>query len=340
MATDSDTAPTPHAATGVLGSRPVAERFLAKLRLPVVASPMFIISTPALVIAQCKAGVVGSIPALNARPKERLRDWLAEIKEALSAHDRVNPDAPSAPFAVNQIAHRSNDRLEHDMEAIAEARAPIVIVSLAAPKTILTAVHAYGGLVFNDVVNARHARKCAEAGVDGLIAVAAGAGGHTGTISPFALIEEIREFWDGPLGLGGAIATGRGILAAQALGADFAYIGSAFIAAHEANAQPGYKQMVIEASAEDIVASDRLTGVRANFMRRSLVAAGFDPATLSRGDPPERGFGESGGGYKAWLDVWSAGQGVGVVKKLRSAAAIIENLAEQYRQACQHMRRL
>ena len=315
------------------GSRAVAERFLATLRLPVVASPMFIVSTPALVIAQCKAGVVGSIPALNARPKELLMDWIAEIKEALAAHDKAHPEAPSAPFAVNQIAHRTNDRLDHDMDVIARAKVPIVIVSLAAPENILSAVHSYGGLVFNDVVNARHAQKCAQAGVDGLIAVAAGAGGHTGTISPFALVEEIREFWDGPLGLGGAIATGRGILAAEVLGADFAYVGSAFIAADEANAQAEYKGMVVESTAEDIVTSDRLTGVKANFMRKSLLAAGLDPNSATRDGPAEKGFGEGGSSYKAWRDVWSAGHGAGAVKSLRPTAAIVDELAQQYAQA-------
>lgn len=320
------------------GSRAVAERFLATLRVPVVASPMFIVSTPALVIAQCKAGVVGSIPALNARPKELLRDWIAEIKEALAAHDKAHPRAPSAPFAVNQIAHRTNDRLDHDMDVIAQAKVPIVIVSLAAPENILSAVHAYGGLVFNDVVNARHAKKCAQAGVDGLIAVAAGAGGHTGTISPFALIEEIRDFWDGPLGLGGAIATGRGILAAEVLGADFAYVGSAFIAADEANAQAEYKGMVLEATAEDIVTSDRLTGVKANFMRKSLLAAGLDPNSTTRGGPGEKGFGEGGSSYKAWRDVWSAGHGAGAVKSLRPTAAIVDELAQQYAQARRDLR--
>jgi nitronate monooxygenase len=294
---------------------------------------MFIVSTPALVIAQCKAGIVGSIPALNARPKEMLRDWIAEIKEALAVHDRLHPDAPSAPFAINQIAHRTNDRLDHDMYVIAEAEVPIMIVSLAAPENILSAVHSYGGLVFNDVVNTRHAMKCAEAGVDGLIAVSAGAGGHTGTISPFALVEEIREFWDGPLGLGGAIATGRGILAAQVLGADFAYVGSAFIVADEANAQSGYKQMVVDTTAEDIIASDRLTGVKANFMRKSLLAAGLDPSALLREGPVQRGFGEEGNSYKAWRDVWSAGHGTGAVKQLRPAAKIVEELARQYAEA-------
>lgn len=315
------------------GSRATAERLRAALRLPVVASPMFIVSTPALVIAQCKAGIVGSIPALNARPKELLRDWIAEIKEALAAHDAAHPEAPSAPFAINQIAHRTNDRLDDDMQVIADAQVPIVIVSLAAPQTILEAAHSYGGIVLNDVVNARHAQKCIEAGVDGLIAVAAGAGGHTGTISPFALVEEIRQFWDGPLGLGGAIATGRGILAAETLGADFAYIGSAFIVADEANAQAGYKQMALEATAEDIVTSDRLTGVKANFMRQSLVANGYDPRRLAEGAPGDKGFGEGGSSYKAWRDIWSAGHGVGASIVRRPASEIVADLSRQYRDA-------
>jgi nitronate monooxygenase len=315
------------------GSRATADAFMARLRLPVVASPMFIVSTPKLVIAQCKAGIVGSIPALNARPKELLADWIAEIKEALAAHDRANPEKLAAPFALNQIAHRTNDRLGHDMDVIADAKVPLVIVSLAAPEDILAAVHSYGGLVFNDVVNARHAMKCAEAGVDGLIAVSSGAGGHTGTISPFALVEEIRQFWDGPLGLGGAISTGRGILAAQALGADFAYVGSAFIAADEANAQPGYKQMLVESTAEDIVMSDKLTGVKANFMRQSLAANGLDPKAIANDRPAEKGFGESGSSYKAWRDVWSAGHGAGAVNQLRPTADIVAGMALEYAEA-------
>lgn len=318
---------------GSAGSRTTARALLAKLRLPVVASPMFLVSTPELVIAQCTAGVVGSIPALNARPKELLDDWIVQIKTALAEWDRAHPHLPAAPFAVNQIAHRTNERLWHDMEVIARHQVPIVIVSLAAPADLFAAVHGYGGLVFNDVVTARHGRKCADAGVDGLIAVACGAGGHTGTQSPFALVEEIRAFWDGPLGLGGAIATGRGILAAEILGADFAYVGSAFIAADEANAQPGYKQMVIQSTAEDIVTSDRLTGVKANFMRRSLELAGHDAAQLARGAPAEKAFGEGGGSYKAWRDVWSAGHGVGATRSLGSTSLIVENLRAEYESA-------
>jgi nitronate monooxygenase len=313
------------------GSRQAAADFRSRLRLPVVAAPMFLVSTPELVIAQCKAGVVGSIPALNARPKERLREWIVQIKQALAAHERVHPERPAAPFAVNQIAHRTNERLQHDMDVIADLKVPLVIVSLAAPAEILTAVHGYGGLVFNDVVSARHARKCAEAGVDGLIAIAAGAGGHTGTLSPFALIDEIRRFWQGPLGLGGAIATGRGIAAAEALGADFAYIGSAFIAAEEASVQPGYREMLLAAGAEDIVMSDRLTGVKANFMKQSLAAAGLDPAALAAGGPAEKGFGESGGSYKAWRDVWSAGHGVAAIERVAPAAEIVGRLDREYR---------
>lgn len=315
------------------GSPDTAHRFMRKLRVPVIAAPMFIVSTPDLVIAQCKAGVVGSIPALNARPKERLHEWIVRIKAELAEHDRTHPDKPAAPFAVNQVAHRTNDRFQHDMDVIANEEVPLVIVSLAAPQDVLGAVHAYGGLVFNDVINVRHARKCADAGVDGLIAVAVGAGGHTGAISPFGLVEEIREFWDGPLGLGGAISTGRGILAAQALGADFAYIGSTFIATEEANAQAGYKQMLIEACAEDIVTSNRLTGVKANFMRKSLIAGGYDLVALARGDAAEMAFGEGGDSYKAWRDVWSAGHGAGAIKRQRPVAEIIAMLDDEYREA-------
>lgn len=314
--------------TALSDKRDRAREFRERLRLPVVASPMFIVSTPQLVIEQCKAGIVGSIPALNARPKELLAEWIAEIKEALAAHDRAHPKRPAAPFAFNQIAHRTNDRLDHDMQVIADGQVPIVIVSLAAPENILSAVHSYGGLVINDVVNARHARRCIEAGVDGLIAVAAGAGGHTGTISPFALVAEIREFWGGLLGLGGAIANGRAILAAEVMGADFAYIGTPFIAAEEANAQAGYKQMLVEATAEDIVMSDKLTGVKANFMRQSLLENGIDPK--GPGAPGERGFGEGGSSYKAWRDIWSAGHGVGSIASTRPTRAIVDELAAQY----------
>ncbi|MCB1475782.1 MAG: nitronate monooxygenase [Rhodobiaceae bacterium] len=302
---------------------------MRKLRFPVFGSPMFIVSTPELVIEQCKAGIVGSIPALNARPKELLRDWIVQIKEELAAYDLAHPDAPSAPFAINHIAHRTNERLGHDMQVVADEEVPLVIVSLAAPKEIFDAVHSYGGLVFNDVINARHGLKCAEAGVDGLIAVCAGAGGHTGNISPFALVPEIREFWDGPLGLGGAIGTGRAVRAAEVLGADFAYVGTAFIAAHEANAHEGYKQMLLESIAEDIVTSDKLTGVRASFMRRSLEMQGLGEK-LASDKAAVKGFGEEGSSAKAWRDVWSAGQGVGASREHRPAAEIVAQLKREY----------
>lgn len=318
-----------HETARKLGSRAAAEALTAKLRLPVVGAPMFIVSTPELVIAQCKAGIVGSIPALNARPKEVLRDWIDQIKEALAAHDAAHPDRPAAPFAVNQIAHRTNERLGHDMQVVADAEVPLVIVSLAAPQEIFDAVHSYGGLVFNDVINARHGRKCAEAGVDGLIAVCAGAGGHTGSISPFALVPEIRQFWDGPLGLGGAIGTGGAVRAAQLLGADFAYVGTAFIAADEADAQEGYKDMLIESTAEDIVTSDKLTGVRASFMRRSLQMQGLEEK-LASDKPAVKGFGEEGSSARAWRDVWSAGQGCGAVRQRRPAADIVDELRREY----------
>jgi nitronate monooxygenase len=314
-----------------LGSRRITDKLLSQLRVPVVGSPMFIVSTPELVIAQCKAGIVGSIPALNARPKELLRDWISQIKEELASYDANHPDAPSAPFAVNQIAHRTNERLAHDMRVIADAKVPIVIISLAAPAEMLDAVHSYGGLVFNDVVNARHGLKCAEAGVDGLIAVCSGAGGHTGTISPFALVPEIRQFWEGPLGLGGAISSGRGVRAAQMLGADFAYMGTAFIPAHEANAQEGYKDMVITSTSEEIIMSDKLTGVKANFMRRSLELQGYDLAAMAVGGPGTKGFGEEGSSAKAWRDIWSAGHGVGCIKARRPAAEIIAEIQDEYK---------
>lgn len=321
---------TPTAAPTPRGSRGQAETLLRRLRLPVVGAPMFIISVPDLVIAQCKAGIVGSIPALNARPKELLRDWIDQIKDALAAHDAAHPESPAAPFAVNQIAHRSNERLGHDMQVIADAEVPIVIVSLAAPAEIFSAVHSYGGLVFNDVVSARHGRKCAEAGVDGLIAVCAGAGGHTGTQSPFALVSEIREFWDGPLGLGGAISTGRGIRAAQMLGADFAYIGTAFIASDEASAPAAYKDMVLGATAEDIVMSDRLTGVKANFLRPSLEAQGIDYKAASEEKSALKAFGEEGASAKAWRDVWSAGHGVGSIRQRIPAADLVDQMRREY----------
>lgn len=315
------------------GDPAIATALRAKLRLPVVGSPMFIVSTPELVIAQCKAGIVGSLPALNARPKEALRDWIQQIREELADHDRRHPESPAAPFAINQIAHSTNDRLDHDMQVIVEEQVPLLIISLAAPSDMIADIHSYGGLVFNDVVSARHGLKCAEAGVDGLIAVCAGAGGHTGTQSPFALIPEIRQFWTGPLGLGGAIATGRSVRAAEVLGADFAYVGTAFVTAEEANAAEGYKDMVLRSTAADIVTSDRLTGVKANFMRASLELQGYDIQAMLAEGPGRKGFGEEGSSAKAWRDVWSAGHGVGQVRERAPAERIIARLREEYEAA-------
>ncbi len=307
---------------------------LQRVAFPVIASPMFIISTPKLVIAQCKAGVVGSMPALNARPASQLDEWLAEITETLAAHDRAHPEAPSAPFAINQIVHKSNDRLEHDMEVCAKYKVPIVITSLGAREDVNHSVHAYGGVVLHDVINNRFAHKAVEKGADGLIAVAAGAGGHAGTLSPFALVQEIREWFDGPLALSGAIAHGRSILAARAMGADFAYIGSAFIATQEARAVDAYKQMVVDSSSADIVYSSKFTGVHGNYLRPSIVAAGLDPDHLGDGDPSQMSFGSKNAGEaKAWRDIWGCGQGIGAVKSVDSTAALVARLKAEYAQA-------
>ena len=298
-----------------------------RLRLPVMAAPLFIISTPDLVIAQCKAGVVGSFPALNARPASVLDEWLRRIRRALDEHDAAHPDCPAAPFAVNQIVHRSNDRLQHDLAACVEHRVPLVITSLGARADVNDAVHGYGGIVLHDVISDRFARKAVEKGADGLIAVAAGAGGHAGTVSPFALVQEIRAWFDGPLALSGAIATGGAVLAAQAMGADLAYVGSAFIATEEANAAEGYKRMVVEGGAESIVYTDLITGVLGNYLRPSLVAAGLDPDDLPRSDPGAMSFGS---GAKAWRDVWGAGQGIGAVREVLPAGALVARLAREY----------
>lgn len=307
---------------------------LKRVPFPVIASPMFIISTPKLVIAQCKAGVVGSMPALNARPASQLDEWLAEITEALAAHDRAHPDAPAAPFAINQIVHKSNDRLEHDMEMCAKYKVPIIITSLGAREDVNHSVHAYGGVVLHDVINNRFAHKAVEKGADGLIAVAAGAGGHAGTLSPFALIQEIREWFDGPLALSGSIANGRSILAARAMGADFAYIGSAFIATEEARAVDAYKQMVVDSSSADIVYSSKFTGVHGNYLRPSIVAAGLDPDHLGDGDPSQMSFGSKNAGEaKAWRDIWGCGQGIGAVKSVVSTADLVARLKAEYAQA-------
>jgi nitronate monooxygenase len=298
---------------------------------------MFIVSSLELVIAQCKAGVVGSFPALNARPEQALDDWLGRLREELALHDREHPHQPSAPFAVNLIVHRSNLRLEHDLAACVRHKVPIVITSLGAREDVVEAVHAYGGVVLHDVINNRFARKAIEKGADGLIAVAAGAGGHTGAQSPFALIQEIREWFDGPLLLSGAIAHGNGILAALAAGADLAYIGSAFIATEEANADPAYKQMVVEADASQIVLTNFITGVHGNYLRGSLVNGGLDPDNLPSADPSKMDFSAGSSRPKAWKDIWGAGQGVGAVKKVTPAAEVVARLAREYKAARERM---
>ena len=303
-----------------------------RLRLPVVASPMFIISNPDLVIAQCQAGVVGSFPALNARPREQLDDWLAQIRETLDAYDRAHPDQPSAPFAVNQIVHRSNDRLEYDLEMCVKHRVPIVITSLGARPEVNDAVHSYGGIVLHDIINNRFAQKAIEKGADGLIAVAAGAGGHAGTLSAFALVQEIREWFDGPLLLSGAIANGAAVLAAQAMGADLAYVGSAFIATREARAAEAYKQAIVAGTAEDIIYTNLFTGVHGNYLRASVVAAGLDPDNLPQSDPTSMNF-SSDRPAKAWKDIWGSGQGIGAVKAVVGAGELVDRLAREYRAA-------
>jgi nitronate monooxygenase len=313
---------------------------LQNLPLPIIGSPLFIISNPKLVIEQCKAGVIGSMPALNARPAEQLDEWLAEITETLAAHNRAHPDKPAAPFAINQIVHKSNDRLEHDLALCVKYKVPVVITSLGARTDVNDAVHSYGGVVLHDIINNKFARKAIEKGADGLIAVAAGAGGHAGTTSPFALVQEIREWFDGPLALSGAIANGRAVLAAQAMGADFAYIGSAFIATEEARAVEGYKQMITESSSEDIVYSNLFTGVHGNYLRGSIRASGLDPDNLPVSDPSQMNFGGEGGAKKAWKDIWGCGQGIGSVKEVLPARALIERLRNEYltakRQICGH----
>ena len=304
---------------------------LSGLRIPVIASPMFIVSNPKLVIAQCTAGIVGSFPALNARPIEKLDEWLHEITEALAAWDRDHPGRPSAPYAVNQIVHRSNDRFEHDMEVCAKWKVPIVITSLGARVELNEAVHSWGGITLHDVIDDRFARKAVEKGADGVIAVAAGAGGHAGRWSPFALIQEIRQWFDGPLILSGAIANGGSVLAAQAAGADLAYVGSPFIATEEANAPEAYKQSIVDSGAADIVYSDLFTGVHGNYLRSSIANAGLDPDNLAGVDPTAMKFGGEGSAKsKAWRDIWGSGQGIGIVDQVRPAAEYIDQIAEQY----------
>ncbi len=307
---------------------------LQNLRLPVVGAPLFIISNPDLVIAQCKAGVVGSFPSLNARPAEELEVWLKRITEELDAHNQANPDNPAAPFAVNQIVHGSNDRLQHDLEMCVKYKAPIVITSLGAKEFVNEAVHSYGGIVLHDIINNRFAKKAIEKGADGLIAVAAGAGGHAGATSPFALVQEIREWFDGPLLLSGSIATGDAVLAAEAMGADLGYIGSAFIATDEANAEQAYKQAIVDNASSDIVYSNLFTGVHGNYLRPSIEAAGLDPDNLPESDPSAMNFGSGGNtDSKAWKDIWGCGQGIGAVKSIGPVSKLVDRLEAEYQQA-------
>ncbi len=299
-----------------------------RLSLPVIAAPLFIISNPDLVIAQCKAGIVGSFPALNARPADKLAEWIERIQDALAEHDAAHPDHPAAPFAVNQIVHRSNERLEHDMAVCVRHKVPLVITSLGARPEVNDAVHSYGGIVMHDVIDDRFARKAIEKGADGLIAVAAGAGGHAGTISPFALIQEIRAWFQGPVALSGAIANGGAVLAALAMGADLAYVGSAFIATTEANAAEAYKQAIVDGRASSIVYTDLITGVHGNYLRGSLEANGLDPDNLPRSDPSKMDFGA--GKPKAWKDIWGSGQGIGAVDRVVTAAELVARLHREY----------
>ena len=304
---------------------------LQKLSLPVIGSPLFIISNPKLVIAQCTAGVVGSMPALNARPAAQLDEWLHEITEGLAAWNRAHPERPAAPFAINQIVHKTNDRLEHDMQVCAKYKVPIMITSLGARTDINDAVHGWGGIVLHDVINNAFARKAIEKGADGLIAVAAGAGGHAGVKSPFALVAEIREWFDGPIALSGAIATGDAVLAAQAMGADLAYIGSAFIATDEARASDAYKQCIVECTSDDIVYSSLFTGVHGNYLKPSIRKAGMDPDKLPESDPSKMNFG--GDASKAWKDIWGCGQGIAPVKAVLPAAELVARLHREYVEA-------
>ena len=305
---------------------------LSHLSLPVIGAPLFIISNPRLVIAQCTAGIVGSMPALNARPAAQLDEWLGEISDALAAHDRAHPDRPAAPFAINQIVHKSNDRLEHDIDLCAKYKVPVVITSLGARTDVNDAVHAWGGIVFHDVINNAFARKAVEKGADGLVLVAAGAGGHAGVKSPFALVQEIREWFSGPVALSGAIATGGQILAAQAMGADLAYIGSAFIATVEARASDAYKQAIVAGSSDDIVYSSYFTGVHGNYLRPSIIAAGLDPDHLPESDPSKMNFGAAGAA-KAWKDIWGCGQGIAAVKEVVPTIELVARLRREYEAA-------
>lgn len=311
--------------------------FKGRLSIPVIGAPLFIISVPDLVIAQCKAGVVGSFPALNARPPALLDEWIARIKEELAAHDKANPNQLSAPFAVNQIVHRSNNRLEQDMAICEKHKVPMVITSLGAREDLNQAVHGWGGITFHDVINQRFAHKAIEKGADGLILVSAGAGGHAGELSPFAFLAETRKWFDGPIALSGSIGTGRAVRAARVLGADFAYIGSAFIATKEANAVDGYKQMITASASEDIVYSNLFTGVHGNYLKPSIAAAGMDPDNLPESDPTKMNFGTDASGErqrpKAWKEIWGSGQGIGSIEKVLPAAELIARFKKEYTEA-------
>lgn len=319
--------------------------FEGRLSLPLIGAPLFIVSNPSLVIAQCKAGIIGSFPALNARPKEQLDEWLTEITTELDAYARANPGTPVAPFAVNQIVHKSNDRLEHDVELCVKHKVPLVITSLQAPTMVAPAVHSYGGLVFHDVTNIYHARKALAEGADGLILVCAGAGGHAGTLSPFALVAEVREFYDGPVILSGSMATGAQILAAQAMGADFAYLGTRFIATEEARADQRHKQMVVDSTSEDIVYTNLFSGVHGNYLSKSVEELGMDPKNLPKADKSKMNFGSSGLGgddepKKVWKDIWSAGQSAGMVDSIAPAGEVVARLRAEYDAAKQRLDRI
>ena len=308
------------------------------LEIPVVGSPLFIVSGPELVIAQCKAGIVGSFPALNARPAELLEEWIIRIKTELAEYQAANPDKKVAPFAVNQICHASNDRLEHDMEVCVRQEVPIIITSLRPPEMVVKGAHSYGGLVFHDVINVKHAKKAAEQGVDGLILVCSGAGGHAGTLSPFALVREVKEWFDGTILLSGSIADGHSIAGAQAMGADLAYMGTRFIATAEANAEPEYKESLIKYAAEDIIYSNLFTGVHGNYLAPSVAAAGLDPNNLPEADKSKMNFGSGGNmKQKAWKDIWGAGQGLGLIQDAPPTADLVARLKDQYVEACREM---
>jgi len=306
-----------------------------QLKLPLIAAPLFIISNPNLVIEQCKAGVIGSFPALNARPKELLDDWLYEIKDSLDSYNKSNPDKLAAPFAINHIVHKTNDRIEHDLELTVKHKVPVVITSLGARPEVYDAVHSYGGIVLHDIINNFFAKKAIEKGADGLVAVAAGAGGHAGSLSPFALMQEIREWFKGPIALSGSISSGHGVLSSLAVGADFAYVGSAFIATKEANASEGYKEAITKYSSDEIVYTDLVTGVKGNYLKPSLAAAGFDPENLPKSDPSKMDFSSKDGmdKKKAWKDIWGCGQGIGAVKDVLTCDELVSKILSEYIEA-------